>query len=166
MVGISCTSRAQLSENIPHAQDPKFDKVIINTLDFSIPVISVDQLKQKEGEFILLDARERKEYEVSRIPGAKWVGYDDFDLSRVKDIDKDKPVLLYCSIGYRSEKIGERLKAAGFSNVYNLYGSIFEWANKGYPVEDMNGKPVKKLHAYNWMWGKWVDDEKVEKVYK
>ncbi|MEZ4984799.1 MAG: rhodanese-like domain-containing protein [Saprospiraceae bacterium] len=66
---------------------------------------------------LFLDARERKEFEVSHLPGAHFIGYDDFDLSRVEKLDKGREVIVYCSVGYRSEKITEKLLAAGFTNV-------------------------------------------------
>lgn len=165
LLGVSCTGKSQLPANMPHSQNPKFDSAIINTLDFTVPVISVDELHARKQDFVILDAREKKEFDVSRIPGAQWVGYDDFKMDRLKGIDKDKPVLLYCSIGYRSEKIGERLKDAGYTQVYNLYGSIFEWANKGYPVVNEKGDTVNTLHTYNWFWGRWVDGSRIKKVH-
>ena len=74
----------------------------------------------------------------------------------VKDIPRDKKIVVYCSIGYRSEKIATRMIQAGFRNVSNLYGSIFEWANAGYEFRDLNGKPTKNVHTYNRKWSKWV----------
>jgi hypothetical protein len=72
---------------------------------------------------------------------------------------------LYCSIGYRSEKIGEKLKDAGYTNVQNLFGSIFEWVNQELPVENSKDEIVKKVHTYNRLWGKWVDKKKTERVW-
>ena len=57
------------------------------------------------------------------------------------------------------------MKKAGFSNVYNLYGSIFEWANQGHRLVDKGGQPTFKLHTYNKKWSKWVDNAKIEKVW-
>lgn len=165
LLGMSCKTRAQLPGHLPHSQDPKFDKTIVNTLSFSVPVISVDDLKADPDRFVILDAREKNEYEVSRIPGSRWIGYDDFSMERMRGIDKKTPVLLYCSIGYRSEKVGEKLRAEGFEQVYNLYGSIFEWANRGFPLVDETGQTVRRVHAYNAQWGRWVDGDKNDKVY-
>ena len=72
---------------------------------------------------------------------------------------------MYCSIGYRSEKVGEELKKMGFKNVYNLYGSIFEWVNQGNEVVDENEKVTEKVHTYNKRWSKWIEDGKAEKVW-
>ena len=95
----------------------------------SIPYISVQELAMPKNEAILLDTRERSEYEVSHIQNAIHVGYDNFDIdSATKDIaDKSSKIVVYCSLGVRSEDIAEQLKKAGYIYVYNVYGGIFEW---------------------------------------
>lgn len=105
---------------------------------------------------------EHDEHAVSRFDNARWVGYDEFKLDRVKDLPKDAPIVVYCSVGYRSEKITEDLQAAGFTNVRNLYGGIFEWVNSGHPVVDDSG-PTEHVHAYDRSWGRWL--LRGEKVY-
>ena len=102
---------------------------------------------------------------MSHIKGAKYIGYENIEFSVVDDVPKDTPIVVYCSIGVRSEHIGQKLEEKGFTNVYNLYGSIFEWANKGYNLVDYDGSPTKKIHAYNWVWGKWMVNDGFEKVY-
>lgn len=129
----------------------------------SVPVVTCNELKQMPVA-VRLDAREKKEYLVSHLPNARWVGYDDFDISRVADLPKSTPIVLYCSVGYRSEKVGEKLQAAGYTNVHNLYGSLFEWVNQGNPVVDAAGKPTKRVHAYSRAWSIWL--KQGEKVYE
>ena len=48
---------------------------------------------------------------------------------KVEDIARESTIVVYCSVGYRSEKIAEELDKLGFTNVSNLYGGIFEWIN-------------------------------------
>ena len=100
---------------------------------------------------------------MSHLKGAKWVGYDSFDMSTVKGIPKDQPIVVYCSIGARSQEIGKKLKLNGYSEVYNLYGGIFHWVNENNPVFHLDSIPTNKVHAYNKMWGIWLN--KGEKVY-
>lgn len=141
-----------------------FDLLLKTMLRETVPAISVEQLSQKDlDKVVLLDARTKNEYDVSHLKNATWIGYDDFNLSRVKGLDKEQEVVIYCSIGVRSEKIGEKLQEAGFQNVKNLYGSIFEWVNAGNPVYGPDGEPTQKVHAYNRKWGIWLT--KGEKVY-
>jgi rhodanese-related sulfurtransferase len=112
---------------------------------------------------IFLDARERNEYVVSHIKNALYVGYNDFNSSRLVKVSKGSEIIVYCSIGKRSESITQKLSKAGYGNVSNLYGGIFEWVNQGNSVVDVNNKPTNKVHAYGKFWGQWVD--KGEKVY-
>ena len=139
-------------------------KALLETLySKSVPLVSCEELK-KMPNVVLLDTRERSEFDVSHLPNARWVGYDDFDLSRVRDIPKNANIVTYCSVGYRSEKVGDKLLAAGYKSVHNLYGSLFEWVNQGNPVVDKSGKPTPRVHAYSRAWGIWL--RKGEKVYE
>ncbi len=156
---------AQKTTNRPHCENKTFDKTLALMLHFSVPVIGVKELNEHRKEYILLDARETKEYEVSHIEGAKNVGYEHFLIENVANLDKKTPIVVYCSVGYRSEKIGEKLKSAGFTDVKNLYGSIFEWTNQGFPVVDSTNKSVPKIHTFNKLWSNWISNKNIEKVY-
>ena len=94
----------------------------------SVPYITGDSLYNSMS-FVVLDSRSAGEFEVSHIKDAIWIGYKDFELQKVltEIPDKDTEIVIYCSIGVRSEKIGERLQEAGYKNVRNLYGGIFQW---------------------------------------
>ncbi len=148
------------------SNDPMFEKMLTNLINFNVPTIDVDQLKkwqaQKKSVYIL-DAREPNEYKVSHLEGAKCVGYNKFSKKKVKDIPKDATVVVYCSVGYRSGKVVKKLRKWGFSKAYNLHGSIFEWVNEGNTVVDTTGKETPKVHTYNKKWSKWL--KKGEKVY-
>ena len=149
----------------PNTLNPKFDDKINSLLSFDVPLISVQELKEKQGKVLLFDAREKKEFDVSHIEGAQYIGYNQFNPSILKDIPKDKEIVLYCSIGYRSEKIGARLQKMGYTKVFNLYGSIFEWVNQENPVVDKNGNKTKTVHGYNKNWSQWLDGSKVKKTW-
>ncbi len=124
----------------------------------NVPYISVEELRmnQLNDKVLVLDAREPEEYRVSHIRNAVFVGYNDFDISRVDDYPRDTKIVVYCSLGIRSEKIGKELKDAGFSEVFNLYGGIFYWKGKGYEVVDMKDQETEKVHAYSESWSKWL----------
>lgn len=145
--------------------DAEFDKKVNSYLSYAAPVISVTTARNQQDKFIFLDAREAEEYKVSHIPGARHIGYDKFDISKLKDLPQDSKLVVYCSIGYRSEKIAAKLRKAGFKNSYNLYGSIFEWANLGYPLHDQYAKETPRVHTYNKSWSRWVQNPKIEKVW-
>lgn len=145
--------------------DTKFNQEVKSWIQFTIPVISIQQLSSSPGKYVLLDAREPEEVAVSRIQGAIPVGYDHFDLNQVPKFSSDERIVVYCSIGYRSEKIAEKLKKAGYRQVYNLYGGIFEWVNNHYPVVDSHNKSTTQIHTYNQKWSKWVLNPQIQKVW-
>lgn len=102
---------------------------------------------------LLLDVRTTQEFAVSHLPGAIPVppdaGADDLHES----VSKDRPIVVYCSVGYRSSVMARRLLEAGFEDVANLEGSIFEWANEGRPVV-RDGELVEEVHPYDDRWGR------------
>lgn len=163
LIGFSACN-GQVPTSRAHCQNAIFDKKIANMLSFSVKTISPSDVK-REPDMVILDARERSEYDVSHLPNAVFIGYNNFEKKSLDSLAKDKPIVVYCSIGYRSEKIGEKLQKLGFTKVYNLYGSIFEWINQGNEVVDKNGQPTKKVHTYNKNWSRWVEEGKAEKVW-
>ena len=142
--------------------DPDFTEKVDSYLDYTIPVISVEALSQTYRKKLLLDARELEEYEVSHLPNALHIGYDKPNWDMLKSIPKDTQIVIYCSIGYRSEKLGTKLKDMGYMNVTNLYGSIFEWANQNRPLVDNEGQSTNKVHGYNKRWSKWIKNPEIE----
>jgi len=132
----------------------------------TIPYISVQDLYKKRKDVILLDARRRREYNTSHIKDALFVGYKTFSLeeTKYKLPNKNAEIVVYCSLGVRSEDIAEQLKKNGYTNVKNLYGGIFEWKNNNYKVVNSQEKETNKVHAYNQQWGKWLT--KGEKIYE
>jgi len=99
---------------------------------------------------LLLDVRTQAEYDLSHLQNAEHVAPDA--PASVVPPPKDRPIVTYCSVGYRSGAFAEKLHAAGFSNVLNLEGSIFAWANEGRPAF-RDGVQVEKVHPYNRTWG-------------
>ncbi|MFM2375199.1 MAG: hypothetical protein RLZZ165_296 [Bacteroidota bacterium] len=113
---------------------------------------------------LILDTRSPREFEVSHLPTAKLVDYKTFSRNDVENQALDRVVVVYCTVGYRSERIGEQLEELGFQHVFNLYGGIFEWVNQGHTVVDARGNPTMKVHAYSEDWGRWL--RKGEKIYQ
>ncbi len=133
----------------------------------TIPYIYVNDINTNDDATIFLDAREKKEFEISHLKKATYVGYNNFNLKRtLKKLPKDKnsKIIVYCSLGVRSEDIAEKIKAAGYTNVFNLYGGIFEWKNNEKSVYDSQNKLTNKVHAFDKEWGTWLN--KGIKVYE
>ncbi len=128
----------------------------------SVPTVSTEEAKAWKNA-IILDAREIAEFEVSHLPNATHVGDKQFKISSVLEIDKKDTIIMYCTVGYRSEGIGEKLIKAGYENVYNLFGGIFAWKNNGGTVVNAENKPTQKVHCYNKAWSIFLTEG--EKVY-
>jgi len=137
--------------------------MIDDTLQKTVPFISSIDLKNNYNQYTILDSREFNEYKVSHLENSIWVGYNDFNIhNTIKKIIPRKPIVLYCSIGYRSEKNGEELLKKGY-RVYNLYGGIFEWKNNDNLIVDDSGTSTNQVHCFNQEWSKWL--LKGEKTY-
>lgn len=131
----------------------------------NIPYISVQELAMPKTNYKILDAREPNEYQVSHLNNAIFVGYKDFKIETVLNEipNKKDTIVVYCSLGIRSEAISKKLKDEGYTSVYNLYGGIFEWKNNEFPVYNRNNIETDSVHAFSKMWGKWL--MKGEKAY-
>ncbi len=133
-----------------------FDEKMQSLYKNTVPLINAEELQAKANDIILLDIRAPEEFEVSHLEGARLVDYDQFKVKNLKDIPKDSEVIVYCSVGYRSERVGEKLLAAGYTNVKNLYGGIFNWKNQGMEVVDAKNQVTDTVHTYNKSWGQWL----------
>lgn len=157
-----CHTKTQ-GQNNRMVKSKSYHVLLKKLLKHDVPEISVEILSKIEHSVLLLDARELEEFNVSHLRNAKFVGYKNFDIYSLNDANKDQPILVYCSVGYRSEKITENLINVGFTNVQNLYGGIFEWKNKKLDVVDANGV-TNNVHPYSKTWGLWLKN--ADKVYK
>ena len=75
------------------------EQVLLKYNKQSIPYISAEMLAeiQNDPTIILLDSREKKEYEVSHIKGALYAGYEDFDYKKFQKTLKAKTAKLLCT---------------------------------------------------------------------
>jgi rhodanese-related sulfurtransferase len=105
---------------------------------------------------LLLDVRSEDEFAVSHLRGAVRVepGRRSFESL----IDESRPVVVYCSVGYRSAAIVGALEASGIADIHNLRGGIFTWANEGRPL--FRGEaPASTVHPYDELWGVLLRDD-------
>lgn len=97
--------------------------------------VRLTHLMNREGA-TPLDIRETKEMD-----GTKLIGAVHVPLSQLKEraatlsLDKSKPVVVYCARGQRGPMAASDLKAAGFTQIYNLTGGFKAWTEAGLPVE-------------------------------
>jgi rhodanese-related sulfurtransferase/rubrerythrin len=78
------------------------------------------------GEYQLIDVRQPSEYRQEHIPGAALIPLGELDW-RLYELDRGKPVFIYCTSGVRSQAAASVLVRAGFAEVYNLEGGMDAW---------------------------------------
>lgn len=107
---------------------------------------------------VLLDVRTEDEWNVSHLPGSRRVAPNASSEEATAGIPKGTPIVTYCAVGYRSGALATKLRAAGFTSVRNLDGSIFQWANEHRPLvrED---QLVTTVHPYSSLWGRLLTDD-------
>ena len=126
--------------------------------------ITVAELKQKidnEDDILLIDSRTEEEYNVSFIPKAKLLSYKSekteiAEFLQQNEVEKREAVVCYCSLGYRSSVLAEKIRDCRPDlqvEVYNLEGSIFQWVNSNLGVSNPSGDTVHCAHPFNYMWG-------------
>ncbi len=147
------------------AMDWSETKQLVRTEFPEAPQLSItglaNILQRKSPAPLVIDVREPEEYAVSHLPGA--VHAQGSKLERlVRETAAKRPIVLYCSVGYRSSRETEKLRRKGYSNVSNLEGSIFEWANAGKPLVrggPQSQMPTDAVHPFDEDWGKLLDAE-------
>lgn len=115
-----------------------------------------------QSQPLILDARSEAEYAVSHLVQARQLD-SNADLaiaSALINVSKDTPIVVYCAVGYRSARVAQQLMKAGFENVSNLEGGLFQWANEGRIAQKIcpgalvyHEQPTQMIHPYNAVWG-------------
>ena len=100
--------------------------------------ISVSQAKEMldKNEAILIDVREKEEFDAEHIHKAIFLPLSSFS-QHVMNIDnKGKKLIFQCKLGGRSAKACEiYMSVFGDNNIYNLEGGIEAWKNSGLKIE-------------------------------
>ena len=95
------------------------------------------ELMIKKEDLILLDVRTPTEYSNGHLISALNINYysDNFD-KKIDELDKSKPIVVYCKSGGRSSKSALKLVEKGFEQIYNLKGGFDQWIFHGKEVLD------------------------------
>ena len=101
----------------------------------SVGSVEATQLINREDAYIL-DVREADEYASGHLPEAKNIPTSKL-AERIGELEKfkDKPIIVCCASGIRSNKACGELKKNGFEKLFNLSGGVDAWVGAGYPVK-------------------------------
>lgn len=111
---------------------------IVNDARQRIQEANAQTVKQwiDQGEtLILIDVRERIEWDNGHLPNAMYLGKGIIE----RDIetmvpDSDTKLVLYCGGGYRSALAADSLQKMGYNNVWSMDGGYREWNEANYPT--------------------------------
>lgn len=125
----------------------------ISSLQAQYGVIDIQDFRKlmATGQYQLLDVRTAGEYRqvhMSNALQADWTKQEEF-AERVKYLDKNKPVLIYCASGGRSGQAGQWMVQQGFKKVDNLAGGMIAWRQAGLPTISEEGLPSMTMQEYN-----------------
>lgn len=96
-----------------------------------IQLMNTDQAKayletHKPDEYVLLDVRQEWEYEEFHIPGARLIPLVELP-DRLDEVDRAKPVIVYCAAGGRSMAAAALMEGQGFPDITNMVGGAMAW---------------------------------------
>jgi rhodanese-related sulfurtransferase len=146
-----------------------YDEFLDSLYRDTVPVIQPEELPgiaDSKENLLVLDVRSEPERSVSFIDGSRFADFETFDIEPFLSLPRDTPIVAYCAVGWRSERVGEQLIAAGFTDVSHMYGGIIEWHNRGYllaagpeaPPAVPSGQSGPPVHGRAPRWGKYVED--------
>ena len=101
----------------------------------TVSSIEFKNLIKGKDSIQLIDVRTPEEFRLSHIANSRNIDIlSDTFLSAIEQLDKQKPIFIYCRSGKRSAKGAAIMQEAGFSEIYNLEGGIVEWESNNYRV--------------------------------
>jgi len=105
--------------------------------DAEVRIISAEEMQELTTleDVQLVDVRSEDEYRLGYIQNAQNIDYNspNFD-DEIDQLDKSKPVIVYCQKGGRSAKCVKKLKEKGFVKIYDLDGGLAKWKFKGFEI--------------------------------
>ncbi|QDU64254.1 putative adenylyltransferase/sulfurtransferase MoeZ [Planctomycetes bacterium Pan216] len=95
------------------------------------PQFLVDLLDQGDEGIVLLDCREREEYEIARIDGSLLIPMSELQ-GRVAELEPyaDAEITVVCHLGVRSLQVVQWLRQRGFAGSRSLRGGIDRWSRE------------------------------------
>lgn len=106
-----------------------------NPMPFDVEVTSVSAKLRQGDDFLLLDVRERDEYELANIDGSTLLPLSELS-QRAGELEphRERHIIVYCHHGGRSGQVAEALRAGGFPRVQNMAGGIDQWSQQVDPA--------------------------------
>jgi molybdopterin/thiamine biosynthesis adenylyltransferase/rhodanese-related sulfurtransferase len=130
---------------------------LLSKVRSEIREISVEDTKARaveasSGGPVLIDVRERDEYEQGFVPRAQWIPRGFLEL-KIEDAvpERDRELILYCAGGTRSALAARSLQDLGYTRVSSMAGGFRAWKNAGFPFDrprTLNADQVKRYSRH------------------
>ena len=98
-----------------------------------VSVAQAAAMTKEKKDLQLIDVRTQGEYAAGHLAQARLIPLQELE-TRLGEIDKSKPILLYCRTGHRSGQALKLLVGKGFPDVRHIEGGIVAWQAAGLPV--------------------------------
>lgn len=100
-----------------------------------INVVTPAEFKEKSVNQTIIDIRTPQEFADGHIEGAVNINlYDRNFLVQIAQLDKTKPVFVYCRSGNRTSSASKKMSEMGFVQIYDLQGGILNWARNNQEI--------------------------------
>jgi rhodanese-related sulfurtransferase len=156
---LSAAGAAQAKDSIPtewSALKARIRQRYPQVMQLTVPELVAWLADAKRPPPVLLDVRSAAEFSDGHLHSALRAETLAQAQAALLNLPSDRPVVLYCSVGMRSSKLATELLALGRTKVFNLEGSVFEWANAGHPLV-AGREQTDKTHPYDKQWGRFLD---------
>ena len=104
----------------------------------SLDTDSAKEMLEDNQNVVLIDIRNRDEYNVEHLRDAKNIPLDQLD-KRHEKLPRDKDIVVYCQTGGKSIRAIRKLEVAGFSQLYHMHEGLRGWKKAGYPIRKRAG---------------------------
>jgi molybdopterin/thiamine biosynthesis adenylyltransferase/rhodanese-related sulfurtransferase len=128
---------------------------VLSQVKQGIREVTVEDTKSlvlgKGGEQpVLIDVRERDEYEQGFIPSAQWIPRGFLEL-KIEDLvaDREREIIVYCAGGVRSALGARSLRELGYTKVSSMAGGFRAWKNAGFPFERPRVLTPEQIKRYS-----------------
>lgn len=131
---------------------PSYEEFKKSPENVKVPSFKVQDLHAAlstgKEKFTIIDVRNKEEYDISRLPNAKRIGYNDFSIEKMWMVDRKYKIVLYSSTSTkRALVLAQYLTLMGFTDLHVLEGGIIAWKNANYDTYDANKALSDKTHV-------------------
>lgn len=125
----SCSNSTSEKDDLKTIKRKKVQVQHLSASDFKAKLESLDNE-------LLIDVRRDDEIVNGRIPDAIQINISELDFpEKIKGLDKNQPVMVYCAAGGRSKRACAQMQELGFKEIYELDTGFRGWLRENYQIQ-------------------------------